>query len=126
MIPPLSYLWFLRLQSEATLVITDSGGIQEETTLGVPCLTMREKGPITVIEGTNTLVGLNPQRILEEVGTVLSGEGKQGRIGRLWDGHCAERIVKILCDRFASGQKCHRSSSMPCVTPDYISPLAAC
>ncbi len=110
-------------------LITDSGGIQEETTaLGVPCLTMREntERPITVIEGTNTLVGLNPQRILEEVGTVLSGEGKQGRIGRLWDGHCAERIVKILCDRFASGQKCHRSSSMPCVTPDYISPLAAC
>jgi UDP-N-acetylglucosamine 2-epimerase (non-hydrolysing) len=98
-IPPLSYLRFLHLQSEATLVITDSGGIQEETTaLGVPCLTVREntERPITVTEGTNTIVGVDEKRFHAEAGKILAGDGKRGRIPRLWDGHSSERIVEIL------------------------------
>jgi len=99
LIPPLSYLQFLHLQSLATFVITDSGGIQEETTvLGVPCLTVREntERPITVTEGTNTLVGLNPDRLKEEAHQILGGKGKQGRVPALWDGQAAQRIVQIL------------------------------
>jgi UDP-N-acetylglucosamine 2-epimerase (non-hydrolysing) len=99
LIPPLSYLRFLHLQSLATFVITDSGGIQEETTaLGVPCLTVREntERPITVTEGTNTLVGLNPDRLREEAHQILGGKGKQGRVPALWDGQAAQRIVGIL------------------------------
>ena len=112
MIPPLGYLEFLRLQQQASLVITDSGGIQEETTvLGVPCLTVREntERPITVSEGTNTVVGLDPERIREEARRVLSGKGKHGRLPRLWDGHAAERIVKILHDFLESGLGRRRS-----------------
>jgi UDP-N-acetylglucosamine 2-epimerase (non-hydrolysing) len=103
MIAPLGYLQFLHLQSEATLVITDSGGIQEETTaLGVPCLTVRDntERPITVTEGTNTLVGLNPHRLREEVRKILSGKGKKGRVPILWDGRCAARIVTVLSERY--------------------------
>jgi UDP-N-acetylglucosamine 2-epimerase (non-hydrolysing) len=99
LIPPLSYLQFLRLQSLSTFVITDSGGIQEETTvLGVPCLTVREntERPITITEGTNTLVGLNPDRLKEEAHQILGGKGKQGRVPALWDGQAAQRIVGIL------------------------------
>ena len=80
-VPPMSYLQFLRLQSEATLMITDSGGVQEETTaLGIPCLTVREntERPITLSEGTNLLVGLNGRRLVEEARKVLRGEGKEG------------------------------------------------
>lgn len=127
MTPPLSYLQFLHLQSEASLVITDSGGIQEETTaLGVPCLTVREntERPITVMEGTNTVVGLDPKKIREEVDKVLSGKGKQGRIPRLWDGHAAQRIVKILNDRLGPRPKQYRSQ-MPRTTPAYLPPLTA-
>jgi UDP-N-acetylglucosamine 2-epimerase (non-hydrolysing) len=99
LIPPLSYLQFLHLESLATVVITDSGGIQEETTvLGVPCLTVREntERPITVTEGTNTVVGLNPERLKEEACQILCGKGKQGRAPALWDGQAAQRIVGIL------------------------------
>jgi len=99
LIPPLSYLQFLRLQSLSRFVITDSGGIQEETTvLGVPCLTVREntERPITVTEGTNTLVGLNPDRLKEEAHQILGGKGKEGRVPALWDGQAAQRIVGIL------------------------------
>jgi len=99
LIPPLSYLRFLHLQSLASFVVTDSGGIQEETTvLGVPCLTVREntERPITVTEGTNTLVGLNPDRLKEEARQILGGKGKQGRVPALWDGQAAQRIVGIL------------------------------
>lgn len=99
---PIGYLEFLHLMSEATFVMTDSGGIQEETTaLGVPCLTLREntERPITVEEGTNTLVGTDPRRILEEVGRILAGRGKQGRTPALWDGQAAARIVSILLER---------------------------
>jgi len=96
---PLTYLEFLHLQSKATLVVTDSGGVQEETTaLGVPCLTVREttERPITVTEGTNVLVGLNGTRLIDEVHTVLRDGGKKGRIPNLWDGQASARIVRTL------------------------------
>jgi UDP-N-acetylglucosamine 2-epimerase (non-hydrolysing) len=105
-VPPMSYLQFLKLQSEATLMITDSGGVQEETTaLGIPCLTVREntERPLTVSEGTNLLVGLDGQRLVEEARIVLRGKGKKGRIPKLWDGHASTRIVQILADHFSSG-----------------------
>jgi UDP-N-acetylglucosamine 2-epimerase (non-hydrolysing) len=96
---PLSYLEFLALQSRATVVITDSGGVQEETTyLGVPCLTLREntERPVTVSLGTNVLVGRDPDRLRSEVSRVLAGKGKKGTIPPLWDGHTGERIAAIV------------------------------
>jgi UDP-N-acetylglucosamine 2-epimerase (non-hydrolysing) len=96
---PLSYLDFLALQRHATVVITDSGGIQEETTyLGVPCLTIREntERPITVTMATNTLVGRDMHRLAQEVERILEGEGKKGKIPPLWDGHAAERIAEVI------------------------------
>ena len=98
-LPPQGYLETLGLIKEATLVITDSGGIQEETTaLGVPCLTMREntERPITVEQGTNVLVGRKRPLIRRCVAEVLDGGGKRGRIPELWDGHASERIATHL------------------------------
>lgn len=94
---PLAYMEFLNLWKDAVVVITDSGGLQEETTaLGVPCLTLREntERPITVDEGTNVLVGTRPDKILAAYASL--GEGKVGRRPALWDGKAAERIVSIL------------------------------
>ena len=102
LIDPLPYLHFLALQQSATVVITDSGGIQEETTfLGVPCLTVREntERPITVQMGTNKLVGRDPQRIRAEVEAITSGRGKRGQVPRLWDGHAAERIARVIVEQ---------------------------
>jgi UDP-N-acetylglucosamine 2-epimerase (non-hydrolysing) len=99
MIAPLGYLEFLSLLSSAKLVLTDSGGIQEETTaLGVPCLTLREntERPVTISQGTNLLVGTDPAKILAAATAILAGKAKSGTIPRLWDGHAAERIVDIL------------------------------
>src|ERR1700688_2520832 len=99
LIPPVGYLDFLCLLSKAKLVLTDSGGIQEETTaLGVPCLTLREntERPITISQGTNLLVGSDPTKIVVAATEILAGKGKTGRIPPLWDGHTAERIVNIL------------------------------
>ena len=99
LVGPQAYMPFLDLWKNAAVVLTDSGGLQEETTaLGVPCLTIREntERPITVDEGTNTLVGTDPERIIQEVDNILEGKGKQGRRPHLWDGHAAERIVDIL------------------------------
>jgi UDP-N-acetylglucosamine 2-epimerase (non-hydrolysing) len=96
---PLPYIDFLGLQSRATVVITDSGGIQEETTyLGIPCLTVREntERPITVSMGTNVLVGRDRQKLRAELAKVLSGNAKKGTIPPLWDGHAGERIADIL------------------------------
>jgi UDP-N-acetylglucosamine 2-epimerase (non-hydrolysing) len=96
---PLGYLSFLRLESEATMVITDSGGVQEETTaLGIPCLTVREntERPVTVTEGTNTIIGLHPDGIRRGASEILAGRAKRGRMPHLWDGHAAERIARIL------------------------------
>lgn len=101
LIEPLGYLDFLKLMSEGSLMLTDSGGIQEETTvLGVPCLTLREntERPITITEGTNTLVGADPARIVAETRRILDGESKAGCVPELWDGHAAARIVRILHD----------------------------
>ena len=98
-IPPQGYLDMLGLMSGATLVLTDSGGLQEETTaLGVPCLTLREntERPITIDQGTNILVGRNRDAILAAVHDILSGRGKRGRMPELWDGHAAERIAADL------------------------------
>ena len=97
--PPLPYLDMLRLMAHAALVLTDSGGMQEETTvLGVPCLTLREntERPVTVSLGTNTLVGTDPERLLNEAETLLTGGGRAGRCPELWDGRAAGRIAKIL------------------------------
>jgi len=104
MTAPIGYLEFLHLMSEATFVLTDSGGIQEETTvLGVPCLTLREntERPITVEEGTNTLVGRDMDRIVRCAQEILAGRGKRGRVPQLWDGRAAERIVNILLEQLA-------------------------
>jgi UDP-N-acetylglucosamine 2-epimerase (non-hydrolysing) len=98
-IPPVGYLDFLCLLDKATVVLTDSGGIQEETTaLGVPCLTLREntERPVTVSEGTNILVGTDPARILRATLDILAGKTKVGGIPRLWDGRTAGRIVDVL------------------------------
>jgi len=92
--------------------MTGSGGIQEETTiLGIPCLTLREntERPITIKEGTNTLVGSDREKILKESFRILNGNGKKGKIPKLWDGKASERIVNILLGRlyepFQSGIK---------------------
>lgn len=96
---PQPYMDFLNLFKDARLVLTDSGGLQEETTaLGIPCLTLREntERPVTVSEGTNTVVGVDPARIVAEARTILAGQGKQGRRPELWDGHASERILRAL------------------------------
>lgn len=99
LLPPQGYLEMLGLMSGATLVLTDSGGLQEETTaLGVPCLTLREntERPITVDEGTNTMVGRDVAAIRHGVEEILCGRGKRGRVPEYWDGHAAERIAADL------------------------------
>lgn len=99
MIEPQGYLDFLWLMENARFVLTDSGGIQEETTvLGVPCLTMREntERPVTIEEGTNVLVGSETDAIVREAMKVLDGQVRPGRRPELWDGRAAQRIVDIL------------------------------
>ena len=96
---PLPYVDFLGLQARATVVITDSGGVQEETTyLGVPCLTLREntERPVTVTLGTNILVGSDPDKLRSELSRVLAGQAKKGTIPPLWDGCAGERIAAHL------------------------------
>ena len=108
-LPPQGYLEMLGLMSGATLVLTDSGGMQEETTaLGVPCLTVREntERPITIEQGTNTLVGRDRETILREVDEIIAGRGKAGRVPELWDGRAAERIAAHLAGWLA--QRPHR------------------
>jgi UDP-N-acetylglucosamine 2-epimerase (non-hydrolysing) len=99
LIGPLGYIDFLNLETNSKFVITDSGGVQVETTaLGIPCLTVLDS-PIWIItheQGTNTLVGSNSQKLIEEAFKVLDGKVKKGSIPRLWDGKTAERIVKVL------------------------------
>ena len=99
LIPPVGYLDFLCLLDQSALVLTDSGGIQEETTaLGVPCLTLREntERPVTTAEGTNQLVGRDPVKIITAAREILARKTKVGRTPQLWDGRAAERIVEIL------------------------------
>ncbi len=102
LLDPQGYLDFLCLLDHARMVLTDSGGIQEETTvLGVPCLTLREntERPITVTQGTNTIVGSDPKVIMSAAQKVLAGDFVPERRPPLWDGKAAERIVKILLER---------------------------
>jgi len=96
---PFGYLEFLWLQQHASVVVTDSGGIQEETTyLQIPCLTMREntERPVTVEIGTNILVGGDTARLSQEVESILEGRAKKGAIPPLWDGKAGLRIARIL------------------------------
>jgi UDP-N-acetylglucosamine 2-epimerase (non-hydrolysing) len=96
---PLGYLDFLKLEVNAKFVMTDSGGIQEETTVfNIPCLTLRDttERPITVTQGTNTLVGNNSERIITEASKILNGKGKRGCCPELWDGKAAARIIRII------------------------------
>jgi UDP-N-acetylglucosamine 2-epimerase (non-hydrolysing) len=107
LIDPVGYLDFLALQQHAAVVVTDSGGIQEETTfLQVPCLTVREntERPITVTQGTNRLVGREPSRLVREVQRVLAGETRRGKVPPLWDGHAGERIAAVLTAESAAAQ----------------------
>ncbi len=104
---PIGYLDFMSLVANARLVLTDSGGIQEETTvLGIPCLTLREntERPITVSHGTNRVIGSAPKRILEEVAKTLDSPGKPLLPPPLWDGHASERIVKVLREQIRLGR----------------------
>jgi UDP-N-acetylglucosamine 2-epimerase (non-hydrolysing) len=105
LVPPLGYLDFLRLMSEARVVLTDSGGVQEETTiLGVPCITLRDntERPVTLENGTNVLAGSDPNKIIQEFARVLDNEPKADRCPRFWDGKAAKRIIKVLVDDFSS------------------------
>jgi len=97
--PPLPYMEFLNLWKDSALVLTDSGGLQEETTaLGISCLTLRDntERPITIEQGTNRLVGTNPDTILAEARKIIGSGSKVGKRPDLWDGHAADRIVEIL------------------------------
>jgi UDP-N-acetylglucosamine 2-epimerase (non-hydrolysing) len=103
---PLGYLDFLCINSNAQIVLTDSGGVQEETTvLGVPCLTLRNntERPATVEHGTNQVVGVDPERIKAAARKALEGNYRKGQCPPLWDGKAAERIVKILVEGFPQG-----------------------
>ena len=96
---PVGYLDFVALMSKSKLVLTDSGGLQEETTaLGIPCITLREntERPITVTEGTNTIVGCDPELIKSTALDALTTGGKSGRIPEMWDGKTAHRIADVL------------------------------
>jgi len=101
LINPLGYLDFLSLTASAKFVLTDSGGLQEETTvLGIPCLTLRPctERPVTVSMGTNSVVGSEPQVIQDAVSEILAGRAKKGGIPDLWDGCASERIARVLID----------------------------
>jgi UDP-N-acetylglucosamine 2-epimerase (non-hydrolysing) len=100
-IEPLGYLEFNYLVENALCVITDSGGITEETTvMGIPCMTLRDntERPETIELGTNELLGTNPKAIQPALETLFNGQWKKGSIPEKWDGKAAERIVKILTD----------------------------
>ena len=101
LVPPLGYIDFLQLMSHAKVVLTDSGGIQEETTvLGIPCVTMREntERPVTLTHGTNVLVGADPEKIIRAVTDVLHGVRQPTLPPRFWDGNAAKRIIQVLAE----------------------------
>jgi UDP-N-acetylglucosamine 2-epimerase (non-hydrolysing) len=103
LVPPLGYLDFLRLMSEAKVVLTDSGGVQEETTiLGVPCITLRDRTerPVTIEHGTNVLAGSNPEKIITEFNRLYRSGQKSNPSPLYWDRNAAKRIIKVLVDDF--------------------------
>jgi UDP-N-acetylglucosamine 2-epimerase (non-hydrolysing) len=105
-LPPMGYLEMLGLMKDARVMLTDSGGIQEETTaLGVPCITLRNntERPITVDEGTNTIAGQDPERILAAFEDILSSGGKVGRIPEFWDGLASRRIATAIHEWLEKG-----------------------
>lgn len=107
-LPPLGYLEFLNLTRQAQAIVTDSGGLQEESTaLGVPCLTMREntERPITVSEGTSTLIGRSARLLHHHLEQILAGQYKTGRCPELWDGRAAERIARVLWEKSVDSSK---------------------
>jgi UDP-N-acetylglucosamine 2-epimerase (non-hydrolysing) len=115
-VPPLGYLDFLGLMEAARLVLTDSGGIQEETTaLAVRCLTLRDntERPITMTEGTNRLIGSDPDRILPAAREALAAGAGESRLPPLWDGHAGERIAAILLQNTAPAPGGDREKSAP-------------
>ncbi len=100
---PLGYLDFVKLMSESKFVLTDSGGVQEETTiLGIPCLTLREntERPVTVSQGTNEVIGINAKRLVAASRKILRGSFKKGKRPDLWDGKAAKRIVEVIIKSF--------------------------
>jgi UDP-N-acetylglucosamine 2-epimerase (non-hydrolysing) len=100
-LPPLGYLDFLALTSQSLLVVTDSGGLQEESTvLGIPCLTMRPntERPVTVDDGTSTLIGSDAEKLARHIDQILNGDYPRGVVPDLWDGRAADRIAKVLFD----------------------------
>lgn len=129
MISPVGYLDFLCLMSKAALVLTDSGGIQEETTaLGVPCLTLREntERPVTISDGTNLLVGTDPAKIVAAARDVLAGKGKTGKIPPLWDGQGSQADCRnpAATDTPAKSTLIDSNSSGTC-PPKGLAPLAS-
>ena len=113
---PIPYIEFLALQSRATVVITDSGGIQEETTfLNVPCLTLRDntERPITITLGTNVLVGNDNRKLRQEMAKILEGKAKKGTVPPLWDGRAAQRIADVLQCQKSTVQICSTSEKLP-------------
>jgi UDP-N-acetylglucosamine 2-epimerase (non-hydrolysing) len=105
LIEPIGYLQFLAMQQKATVVITDSGGIQEETTyLGIPCLTVRKntERPITVTTGTNKLVGQDMNLLKKEVDRILAEPAKKGSVPPLWDGKASKRIAAVVTNWWAA------------------------
>lgn len=113
MVEALGYLDFVNLMQNARLVMTDSGGVQEETTyLGVPCLTLREntERPATVIQGSNKIVGLNPTNVLQYVENCLAqGSVKKPRkVPELWDGKAAIRVVEVI-EKWMSQKQANKS-----------------
>lgn len=119
MISPLGYVQFLSLQRRAAFVMTDSGGVQEETTaLGVPCLTLREntERPFTVTHGTNKVVGLGAARLRREIECLLKGQTRPTRADGLWDGRASERIVRILRELFMTSSQHDVAREIPTVT----------
>jgi UDP-N-acetylglucosamine 2-epimerase (non-hydrolysing) len=108
LVNPFGYLSFLNLMMSSKFALTDSGGIQEETTvLNIPCLTLRKntERPVTITQGTNTIVGNDTDRIIQEANKIIDGIYKQGTTPKLWEGKSAERIVKVLIKKRDELQK---------------------
>jgi UDP-N-acetylglucosamine 2-epimerase (non-hydrolysing) len=128
MVEPLGYLDFMKLLRETLFTITDSGGIQEESTaLGVPCLTLRNttERPVTVTQGTNRLVGTDTERIVSEGMKIINGSIIRGRIPHKWDGQTSKRIVGAILKRREEIKQLYRSVRQRAICSDLYSTSAA-